>query len=103
MATVYDTHQVTNQPPPLCGYDLFGSDAALVSAVQREGAPWAAAELHELGRRAGGEEAQELGRAANANPPVLRTHDRYGHRVDVVEYHPAYHQLMAESVAAVGA
>src|SRR3546814_13596514 len=57
-------------------------------------------ELHDLGRRAGSESAQEWGRQAEANPPVLRTHDRYGNRIDVVEYHPAYHQLMSQAVRA---
>ena len=55
-------------------------------------------ELHELGRRAGSASAQEVGRQANENPPVLRTHDRYGNRIDVVRYHPAYHELMTVAV-----
>ena len=93
------THEVTNQPPPLSGYDVFGADRTLREAVEREGARWAADELHELGRLAGS--APRPGRGveqANANPPVLRTHDRYGHRIDVVDYHPAYHELMAVAV-----
>src|SRR3546814_9079735 len=57
-------------------------------------------ELHDLGRRAGSESAQEWGRQAEANRPELRTHDRYGNRIDVVEYHPAYHQLMSQAVRA---
>jgi putative acyl-CoA dehydrogenase len=93
------THEVTNQPPPLAGYDVFGEDRALVEAVEREGAGWALDHLHELGRRAGSEEAQEWGVQANSNPPVLHTHDRYGHRIDEVEYHPAYHSLMGVAVA----
>ncbi|HEY9558399.1 MAG TPA: acyl-CoA dehydrogenase family protein, partial [Acidimicrobiales bacterium] len=100
MASVLRTHEVTNQPPPLVGYDVFGADAALTEAVEREGAGWALDELHDLGRRAGSESAQEWGRQAEANPPVLRTHDRYGNRIDVVEYHPAYHQLMSQAVRA---
>src|SRR4051794_33837275 len=99
MTTVFRTHEVTNQPPPLTGYDVFGSDAALGEALTREGAAWARDELEELGRLAGTEEAQGLGRQANASPPVLRSHDRYGNRIDLVEYHPAYHQLMATSVS----
>ncbi len=99
MPTPFDTHEVTNQPPPLEGHDVFGSDAALAAAVEREAAGWALAELGELGRLAGTAEAQEWGRQANGNPPVLRTHDRYGNRLDVVDYHPAYHQLMTTSVA----
>jgi putative acyl-CoA dehydrogenase len=90
---------VTNQPPPLEGYDVFGADPALSEGLEREGAGWAAEELHRLGRRAGGAEAQETGRRANASPPVLRSHDRFGHRIDAVEYHPAYHELMTVAVA----
>src|SRR5579884_2488226 len=88
------THEVTNQPPPLEGYDVFGADPALREALEREGAGWAAGDLHRLGRRAGSAEAQENGRRANAAPPVLRSHDRFGHRIDAIEYHPAYHELM---------
>ena len=98
MTSRFETHEVVNQPPPLCGHDGFGGDFALVEAVGREGAGWALDELHELGRRAGSAYAQELGRQANENPPVLRTHDRYGNRVDVVDYHPAYHELMTVAV-----
>lgn len=98
MGTVFRTHEVINQPPPLAGHDVFGTDAGLVEAVVREGAAWALDELHALGGRAGTPEAQELGRQANANPPVLRSHDRYGNRVDAVDYHPAYHELMATAV-----
>jgi putative acyl-CoA dehydrogenase len=99
VATPFETHEVLNQPPPLVGYDVFASDRALVEAVEREGASWAADELHELGRRAGSAHWQEVGRQANENPPVLRTHDRYGNRIDVVRYHPAYHELMSTAVA----
>jgi putative acyl-CoA dehydrogenase len=98
MSTLFRTHEVTNQPPPLSGYDVFGADVALAEALEREGAGWALDELHELGRLAGSDGAQELGRQAEANRPVLRSHDRYGNRVDVVDYHPAYHQLMATAV-----
>jgi putative acyl-CoA dehydrogenase len=98
MATAFDTHQVTNQPPPLSGHDVFGTDVALVDAVERNGAAWAAPELHALGALAGDPVSQEWGRQANANPPVLRTHDRYGNRVDVVDYHPTYHELMSVAV-----
>src|SRR5687768_9797363 len=99
MADAFATHEVLNQPPPLTGYDVFGADAALVEAVTREGAGWAGAELHELGRLAGDPGWQERGRQANTHPPVLRTHDRYGNRLDVVDYHPAYHDLMGTAVA----
>jgi putative acyl-CoA dehydrogenase len=91
-------HLVTNQPPPLAGYDLFRQDAALVDAVHREGAGWADDRLSELGTRAGSEEAIEWGFEANRNPPELHTHDRYGNRIDEVRYHPSYHRLMAAAV-----
>jgi putative acyl-CoA dehydrogenase len=99
MEPMSGTHEVTNQPPPLEGYDVFGADAALVEAVEREGAGWAADDLHALGRLAGSPEAIGWGFDANRNPPELRTHDRYGHRVDEVAYHPAYHELMHVAVS----
>ncbi len=88
-------HDVFNQPPPLVGYDAFAQDAALVEGVRREGAVWAEGWLDEIGRRAGGAEAIQLGFDANAHPPTLRTYDRYGRRIDEVEFHPAWHALMA--------
>jgi putative acyl-CoA dehydrogenase len=93
------THEVFNQPPPLEDYDVFAADEALVAGVEREGAAWALDELHDLGLRAGSPEAIAWGEQANANPPVLQTHDRFGNRLDVVDYHPAYHQLMEVAVA----
>ncbi|MCC5953773.1 MAG: acyl-CoA dehydrogenase family protein [Acidimicrobiia bacterium] len=98
VGTPFDTHEVTNQPPPLVDYDVFAADGALVAAVAREGGGHATEELGALGRLAGSSEAQEWGRQANANPPVLRTHDRYGHRLDVVDYHPDYHRLMTAAL-----
>jgi putative acyl-CoA dehydrogenase len=93
------THEVDNQPPPLQGYDVFAADAALVEGVDRHQAGWASDRLGTLGRRAGSEEAQEWGRLANVNPPVLHTHDRYGHRIDEVEFHPSWHSLMTVAVS----
>ncbi len=95
----FTTHEVLNQPPPLCGHDVFGTDVALAEALEREGAGWAGDDLRALGRQAGDPGWQERGRQANQNPPVLETHDRYGHRTDAVGYHPAYHELMTEAVA----
>lgn len=92
------THEVLNQVPPLVGHDT-AADAALLEGLEREGAGWAADEIHELGRLAGTHEAQELGRLAERVPPRLKTHDRYGNRVDEVDYVPAYHQLMETAVA----
>jgi len=91
------THVVTNQVPPLVGHDV-AADAALLDGLHRNGAGWAEPDLHEIGQLAGSEQAQEWGRLANAHPPVLRTHDRYGNRIDEVEYHPYYHELMTVAV-----
>ena len=91
------THEVFNQVPPLVDYDA-ADDAVLLEGLRREGAGWAAEEVHELGRLTGTPLAQGWGRQANDCPPVLRTHDRYGHRIDEVEFHPAWHDLMRTAV-----
>ena len=91
-------HEVLNQPPPLAGIDLFSTDDALAGAVTREGAGWASADLAEYGRKLGSAEVLEWGATANEHPPVLHTHDRYGHRRDEVEFHPAWHHLMRLAV-----
>jgi putative acyl-CoA dehydrogenase len=91
------THEVTNQPPPLAGYDVFTTDRVLSAALEREGAAWAREQVARVGTIAGGE-AMEWGRLANANPPILRSHDRYGHRIDEVEFHPAWHDLLRTAV-----
>jgi putative acyl-CoA dehydrogenase len=93
------THVVTNQAPPLVGHDVFRADAALVEAVQRYAGAEPLDGLSALGRRAGSEQAQRWGAEANANPPVLRTHDRFGHRVDEVDFHPSWHALMGVAVS----
>ncbi len=87
--------EVTNQPPPLDPYDLFASDVVLREAVKREKAGWAEAELAALGAKLGTADTVALGFAANRNPPQLKSFDRFGHRVDEVEFHPAWHALMA--------
>ncbi|MGA5730159.1 DNA alkylation response protein [Streptomyces seoulensis] len=92
------THDVTNQPPPLAPYDA-SADAALLEGLRREGAGWAEEGVRLLGLRAGGAEAQEWGELANRHEPELRTHDRYGNRVDEVEFHPSWHHLMRTAVA----
>jgi putative acyl-CoA dehydrogenase len=94
----FQTHDVTNMAPPLTNYNLFESDRALVEAVGREGAGWAAQELAAFGELLGREETIELGFLANRNPPVCYTHDRVGRRRDEVEYHPAWHALLGLSV-----
>ena len=94
------THEVLNQPPPLPETDLFATDPILPSAVAREGAGWATTQLSEYGNRVGSAEVAEWGFLANENPPVLKTHDRFGHRVDQIEFHPAWHSLMEMSIGA---
>ncbi len=96
----FATHEVLNQPPPLVDYDLFATDRALREGVAREGGGWAEAQLLAFGQRLGRAETIDWGFQANRNPPVLQPFDRYGHRRDVVEFHPAYHALMALAVEA---
>jgi putative acyl-CoA dehydrogenase len=91
------THEVVNQPPPLAGYDV-ANDPALLEALKREGAGWAEKQVHSVGRLAGSYTYAEHGKLANEYPPRLRTHDRYGHRIDEVEFHPAWHALMDAAV-----
>jgi putative acyl-CoA dehydrogenase len=86
--------EVQNQPPPLEPYNLFSSDTILREAVRREGAAWAGAELDAVGAILGKPETIQLGFDANKFPPQLRTLDRYGHRLDEVEFHPAWHELL---------
>jgi len=91
------THEVFNTPPPLVGVNAFTSDASLTGArvalTDVEVKP-----LTALGELAGSEQAQDWGRLANSNPPLLRTHDRFGHRIDEIEFHPAWHELMSVAV-----
>ncbi|MGV9353545.1 acyl-CoA dehydrogenase family protein [Streptomyces misionensis] len=98
------SHTVTNQPPPLAGYDLFTADRALVEAVERH-TPDALldevrGELSALGRAGGSAQLQEWATQANERPPRLRSHDRYGRRIDEVEFHPAWHRLLGKGVSA---
>jgi putative acyl-CoA dehydrogenase len=92
------THEVTNQVPPLVGHDPIAGDTVLAEACVRYAGKDTLASLADLGRLAGSEQAQEWGRVANENPPRLKTHDRYGHRVDEVEFHPYWHELMRSAV-----
>ena len=87
-----------NQPPPLINYNLFEADAPLREALEREGGAWAHDLVHELGRMAGTEEAIDWGFQANSNPPKLHTHDRFGNRIDEVEFHPSWHRLMEVAI-----
>ena len=97
MTVPRSTHEVTNQVPPLAGYDV-ADDPALLAAAGREGAGWVSDDLHVLGRLAGASATQEQARLANEHPPVLRSHDRWGNRIDEVEFHPAWHALMGTAV-----
>ncbi|WP_427165615.1 acyl-CoA dehydrogenase family protein [Streptomyces sp. C1-1] len=98
------THTVSNQPPPLTGYDVYSADRVLTEAVGRHVSAdlldEVRGELSALGRASGSAQVQEWGAQANDNPPRLRTHDRYGHRVDEVEFHPAWHRVLGKGVGA---
>ncbi len=94
----YATHEVLNQPPALAEHDAYGTDATLRAVVSGFGAGWAEQRLHETGRTVGSARVQELARQANRNLPELRTHDRFGHRVDRIEFHPAWHELMGLAI-----
>ena len=99
MSQAFKTQEVVNQPPALTGANFFTSDPVLVAMT--ESVPRAVAEvLSGLGGFFGSQETLELGRLANQLPPVFRSHDAQGNRIDSVEYHPAYHALMRRSVAA---
>jgi putative acyl-CoA dehydrogenase len=96
----FDTHDVTNQTPPYVNVDLFASDPSLQAAVAANGAGNEAPELSKFGKRWGSADMFEAARLANENPPKLKTFDASGFRRDVVEFHPAYHQFMRESIGA---
>ncbi len=89
---------MTNQSPPLPERDVYATDTALVEAVNRHGAGGHSDRLHDLGRSAGSPTWRERGTDANRDLPRLTTHDRFGHRVDEVAFHPAWHELMGYSV-----
>jgi putative acyl-CoA dehydrogenase len=97
--SAFDTHEVFNQSPPFQDVNLFTSDRALREAVEREGAGAAAGQLEAFGRICGSADALEQGRLANEYPPRLKIFDSKGRRLDVVEFHPAYHACMELSVA----
>jgi putative acyl-CoA dehydrogenase len=100
MSGEHATHAVVNQVPPLEGYDAYEADPWLRDAVHRCGAGWVDAQAHALGRYVGSAGAQDHAALANRHPPELRTHDRAGHRIDAVEYHPSYHALMSHAMGA---
>jgi putative acyl-CoA dehydrogenase len=88
------THIVTNQPPPLAGYNAWTGDRVLIAAAKRAQAGWIEPEASALGTLVGSERMQLLADQANRYGPVLKSHDRFGNRVDAVDFHPAYHELM---------
>lgn len=89
------TPAADNQAPPLSGYNAWSADAVLQETVRREGAGWIETEAQKLGELVGSAHLQRLAEQANRHVPELKTHDRYGNRIDTVEYHPAYHELMS--------
>jgi putative acyl-CoA dehydrogenase len=93
-ATGFATHEVLNQPGALADYDAFAGDRPLVAAVHAFGADWASDHLRRTGTLVGSEKVQYLARQANRHLPELRTHNRFGNRIDQVDFHPAYHELM---------
>jgi putative acyl-CoA dehydrogenase len=97
--TVNDARIAANQAPPLQDYDVFSTDDALVEAVERHGSRASLDGLAALGRLAGSHRTLHWAEQANVNAPVLRTHDRYGNRIDEVEFHPAWHHLMEAAVS----
>src|SRR5206468_8944487 len=93
-STTYATHEVLNQSVPFEDQNLYELDVALQEALEREGGAWGVDRARDLGAVAGSAEAIAHGRRANTNLPVLKTHDRYGHRIDRVELDPSWHWLL---------
>src|SRR4051794_25852784 len=95
---VETTHEVFNQPTPRENFDAYASDAALREGVRREAPTWVDEKVAAYGPVVGSAETQQWAALANKFTPELRSHDRYGHRVDEVDYHPAYHALMKQAM-----
>ena len=95
---VHRTHEVSNQPTAFEDVNLFGCDRALGEGVARGGADWAVDRLLAFGALAGSAAFREQGRLANRHGPELRSHDRFGHRIDEVEFHPAWHEVMRRAM-----
>jgi putative acyl-CoA dehydrogenase len=93
------THEVLNQATPLEDYNTYEADNVLQEALRREGGDWAESRVSEVGAFAGSARAIRWGAEANDNPPKLRTHDRFGNRIDEVDFHPAWHELLGAGVA----
>lgn len=97
-ASLAETHEVFNQAPPLEGHNLYRTDQPLVDLVKREGGLWGESRIDALGTLLGQREWQQKGFQANNGLPQFHCHDRFGHRIDEVEFHPAYHDLMALAI-----
>ena len=93
-----ETHRVENLPKPLVNYNSYSTDIALTSLIKSFAPQLKTENLHKFGAICGSESVIDLGFQANAHKPELHTHDRYGHRVDEVRFHPSYHELMALSM-----
>ncbi len=91
----YGTHEVLNQSPPMADYDAYAGDPVLARIVATFGADWATPRLRAVGRTVGSAPVLELARQANRCPPELKTHDRWGNRIDRIDFHPAWHELMS--------
>jgi putative acyl-CoA dehydrogenase len=95
----FHTHEVANQPLPLEPVNWFEQDRALLEAVEREGGAWGKERLGRFGAWLGQPSTIRLGEQANRYPPTMRSHDRFGHRIDEVEFHPAWHELLGRAVS----
>ena len=92
------THAVENQAPPLAPYNVFDSDQPLREAVERENGGWGIDRLRDTGELAGSPDAIAHSERAERNEPVLRTHDRYGNRIDEVELDPSWHWCLRQAI-----
>ena len=98
MLTGASTHDVVNQPPPLAPYNAFEADPPLREALDREGGGWGVDRLRDTGELAGSPEALEHSERAERNEPVLRTHDRFGRRIDEIDLDPSWHWLLRQAI-----
>src|SRR4051812_13265245 len=98
MAVVERTHEVQNQPPPLEPYNAFEADVALEEALEREGGAWGVDRARDFGAIPGWEEAREPSRRALRNTPRLLTHDRFGNRLDAIDYDASFHWMLRLSI-----
>ncbi|MFL5334327.1 MAG: acyl-CoA dehydrogenase family protein, partial [Geminicoccaceae bacterium] len=98
VTTGHDTHEVLNQPAPIVPYNVFEADLPLRESLEREGGGWGVDRLRDAGQLAGSPEALEHAERCERNEPVLRTHDRYGRRVDRVELDPSWHWILRQAI-----